>query len=89
MKQQIKKKESFGSSAIDHFNPPQGPDASKAINITISFEEALKLHLGIGQLLGHLNGYNRATAQGKRTALGLCVYTQQKRVAVYEAKLVK
>ncbi len=89
MKQQIKKKESFGSVAIDRFSPPQGDNAPKAINITISFEEALKLHLGIGQLLGHLNGYKRSTTQGKRAAVGLCVYTQLKRVTIYEAKLAK
>jgi hypothetical protein len=27
--------------------------------VIISFEEALKLHLGLGQILGKLNGYNR------------------------------
>jgi hypothetical protein len=38
-------------------------------------------------LLGHLNGYNRSTADGKRTAVNLCVYTQQQRVAVVEGKI--
>lgn len=57
------------------------------MNLVISFEEALKLHLSLGQALGKLNSYNRATVGGKRSAINLCVYTQKKRITVNEAKL--
>lgn len=85
----VKRKSTFGSSYIDHFSPALPEGTPKAINVTLSFEEALKLHLSLGQLLGHLNGYNRSTSDGKRMAVNLCVYTQQKRVAVVEGKIRK
>ena len=34
----------------------------------------MRLHLGLGQLLGKLNGYNRATKEGRESAVNLCVY---------------
>jgi hypothetical protein len=84
-----KRKSTFGSSYVDHFSPALSEATPKAINVHLSFEEALKLHLSLGQLLGHLNGYNRSTTEGKRTAVNLCVYTQQQRIAVVEGKVRK
>jgi hypothetical protein len=48
----IKRKKTFGSVTIDHFSPEMAAAAPVAINIHLSFEDALKLHLGLGQLLG-------------------------------------
>ena len=84
-----KRKSTFGSSNIDHFSPALPVGTPKAINVTLSFEEALKLHLSPGQLLGHLNGYNLSTSYGKRMAVNLCVYTNPKRIAVVEGKIRK
>lgn len=84
-----KRKSTFGSSNIDHFSPVLPEGTPKAINVTLSFEEALKLHLSLGQLLGHLNGYNRSTSDGKRMGVNLCVYTNPKRIAVVEGKIRK
>lgn len=84
-----KRKSTFGSSYIDHFSPALPEVTPKAINVQISFEEALKLHLSLGQLLGHLNGYNRSTSDGKRMGVNLCVYTKQQRIAVVEGKVRK
>lgn len=84
-----RRKSTFGSSSIDHFSPQLPEGTPKAINVVMSFEEALKLHLSLGQLLGHLNGYNRATTEGKRTAVNLCVYTDVSRIAVVEGKIRK
>jgi len=89
MPSNIKRKTTYGSSYIDHFSPALPEGTPKAINVILSFEEALKLHLSLGQLLGHLNGYNRSTADGKRTAVNLCVYTQAMRIAVVEGKVRK
>jgi hypothetical protein len=36
-----------------------------------------------------LNGYNRSTTEGNRTAVNLCIYTQQQRIAVVEGKVRK
>lgn len=57
----------------------------KAINCVISFEEALKLHLAIGQALAKLNSYDRSTKEGKRTAMTLCIHTDTNRIRVLEA----
>ena len=57
----IKKKITLGSARIDRFSPPLPEGTSKAINVHISFEEALKLHLSLGQALAQLNSYNRST----------------------------
>jgi hypothetical protein len=81
----IKNKATFGSAMIDHFSPKL-TDSPKAINVHVSFEEALKLHLSLGQALGKLNGYNRSTKQGRDAAVNLCIYTQQGRIAVVEGK---
>jgi hypothetical protein len=80
----IKRKKTFGSVTIDHFSPQPAAESPKAVNIHLSFEEALKLHLGLGQLLGHLNGYNRSTRAGRRSAVNLCVYPHKQRITVDE-----
>ena len=82
MPSEIKRKKTFGTASIDRFSPPIGEVVPPAINIHISFEEALKLHLGLGQLLGHLNGYNRNTKAGKRSAVNLCLFLEKKRVTI-------
>ena len=85
----VKRKETFGSAHVDFFSPALPDAVPPAMNMVLSFEEALKLHLSLGQLLGHLNGYNRSTSDGKRTAVNLCLYTKQKRIAVVEGRLKK
>jgi hypothetical protein len=82
----IKRKTSFGSVTVDHFSPPVASGLPTALNIHISFEEALKLYLGLGQLLGHLNGYNRKTRAGRRSAVNLCLYPQKQRITINEGR---
>jgi hypothetical protein len=64
MAKAIKRKSSFGTVTVNHFSPPVADGWPKAINVTLSFEEVLKLHLGLGQVLGRLNEYNRSTTGG-------------------------
>ena len=86
MAKKIRRKSTFGSANVDHFIPPIPEDWPKALNVNLSFEDALKLHLSLGQLLGHLNGYDRSTKDGKRSGVNLCVYTHKGRIAVVEGK---
>jgi hypothetical protein len=44
------------------------------LNVTISFEEALKLNLAIGECIRKLNSYKRSTTTGKRSALNLAIH---------------
>jgi hypothetical protein len=57
------------------------------LNIEIDFEEALKLHLAIGECIRKLNSYNRSTRAGKCTALNLAIHLSKGRVTINEAKL--
>lgn len=87
----IKTKQTFGGTEVAQIRPPVGTDTPvpPAMNIVISFEEALKLHLSLGQALAKLNSYNRSTTAGKRSAINLCLYTQKQRITVNEAQLPK
>lgn len=84
MSKEIKKKKTFGSVRVARFSPALPVDIPKAINIHISFEEAMRLHLGIGQALAKLNGYDRSTTRGRQTAVNLCLYTQAQRITINE-----
>ena len=89
MPTEIKTKQTFGRADVAQIRPAQGDDAPTAMNIIISFEEALKLHLSLGQALAKLNGYNRSTTKGKQSAVNLCLYPHKRRITVNEAQLSK
>ncbi len=54
------------------------------LNVTVSFEEALKLHLAVGECVRKLNSYKRSTRAGKRTALNLAIHFTKGRITVNE-----
>ncbi|HEY3966380.1 MAG TPA: hypothetical protein VGM05_17600 [Planctomycetaceae bacterium] len=70
----IKTNESFGTVTINSFSPRPTEGWPAAINVTIGFEEALKLHLGIGQLLGKLNGCNCDSKASRDWAVNVWIY---------------
>lgn len=86
-KQSIPTKESFGGCDIDHMRPAPGDGFPPALNVVISFEDALKLHLALGQALAKLNSYKRSTTAGRRSAVNLCVYPRASRITVNESRL--
>lgn len=83
---EIKKKETFGTVKVSRFSPKIA--SPKAINVYLSFEEALKLHLGLLQILGELNTYNRSTKAGKEAGVNLCVYTDLSSITINHGKTV-
>lgn len=87
MAKEIKTKSTFGTVRVDHFSPPLPEGTPKAVNIILSFEEALKLHMGLMQILGKLNGYNRNTREGKASAVNLCIFTDANRITINEDKV--
>lgn len=87
MAKEIKTKSTFGTVRVDHFSPPLPDGTPKGINVVISFEEALKLHIGLMQILGKLNGYNRNTRDGKASAVNLCIFTNDNRITINEDKV--
>jgi hypothetical protein len=45
---EIKTKKSFGGVTISHVSPPVTEAMPKAMNVHLTFGEALKLHFGLG-----------------------------------------
>src|SRR4051812_41854557 len=86
---EITTKKSFGGVTIAHISPPVDQVAPKAMNVHLSFEEALKLHFGLGQLLGRINSYNRSTSAGRRAAANVCIYPHKLRITLNEGRLRK
>lgn len=60
---------------------------TRVLNIEVKFEEALKIHLAIGECIRKLNSYKRSTSAGKRTGLNLAVHLSKGRLTINEAKL--
>ena len=87
MPTEIKTKKSFGTLDISRISPEPKPGSAKSMNILLSFEEALKLHFGLGQALAKLNSYNRSTTDGKRACVNLCVFPEIHRLTINEDKL--
>ncbi len=81
----------FGTCAYDRTSPARHELSAetKAINIHIPFDEALKFNLAVDECVRKLNSYKMSTKQGKRAALNLTVYFDQNRIAVNEGKLRK
>jgi len=78
----IPTKASFGSVRIDRISPAVPAGMPKALNVHISFEEAMRLHLGLSQALAKLNNYDRSTKAGRRSAVNLCIYLQAGRMTI-------
>ena len=85
----VSKSFSFGGCSLGRLSPKLeslGPE-TKVLNITLSFEDALKLNLAIDECVRKLNSYKRSTAAGKRSALNLAVHLDQARITINEGKL--
>jgi hypothetical protein len=87
-KKAIRKKDgSFGTAVVNHITPVSFTESQpKALNIVLSFEEALKLHLSVGQALASLNSYDRSTKAARETGMCLHLYDHG-RIMVTEAKV--
>lgn len=79
-------KKTFGGCNVDHIRPSLPPDTPRALNVIVSFDDALRLHLSLGQALAKLNSYKRSTKAGKASAVNICIYTDTNRITVNEGK---
>lgn len=80
---------SFGGCDFGKISPQRGvlsPNTA-VLNVTLSFEDALKLSMAVDECVRKLNSYNRSTKDGKRTALNLAIHLDKDRVTVNEGKL--
>ena len=79
---------SFGGCDFNRTSPKLEAlsPATQVLNIEVDFEEALKLHLAIGECVRKLNTYKRSTKAGKRTALNLAIHLSKGRVTINESR---
>ncbi len=82
----IQTKTSYGGGDIAAVSPTNASEKVNTLKVSLTFEEALKIHLGLGQALGKLNSYNRATKAGKQSCVSLVFYLGKGRVRVVEDK---
>lgn len=78
------KRSSCGSCDSIGRSPSQLTSKSKALNVKVSFEEALKLKAAVDECVTRLNRKNRATKAGRSASLRLIVYLDKDRVQVVE-----
>jgi hypothetical protein len=86
-KVRVLKDGAFGACSYEKTSPQQLAQTTRAVNMVLSFEEALKLNLAIDEGVRKLGRYNRATKTGKRAGLMLIVHFDKKRIRVQEGKL--
>lgn len=83
------KTRSFGACSFGKTSPPIGnlKAGTKALNVHLSFENAMKLNLAIDEGVRQLNSYNRATKDGKAATVKLTIYLEKGRITVTEGKM--
>jgi len=82
MAKAARQKASYGGCTIGRFSPEVKEGWPKAINISLSFEEAMKLNLAIQARLLDINRLNRSTKAGRAAAVNLCIFTDVRRLTV-------
>jgi hypothetical protein len=86
MAKQAKKKQSYGGCTVARFSPEVGPTWPTAVNVVLTFEEAMKLSLSLQHRLLDINALNRSTREGKAQAVNLCLYPDRRRMTVNAGK---
>lgn len=88
MESEIKTKTSqFGACTFGKTSPAELNAENLALNVMVSFEEALKLSLAIDECDRKLNSYNRATTDGENAALMMVIHLDKRRIRVLDGKL--
>lgn len=84
-----KKSFSFGTCSFARTSPNRGSlsGTTKILNVSLTFEEGLKLSLAIDECLRKLNSYKRSTKSGKNMGLNIAIHLEQERITVNEQKV--
>ncbi len=83
----VLKRDSFGACSFERLSPSELATSTPALNVVMSFEEALKLNLAIHECVRKLGRYNRARAEGKKAALMMVIHLDTRRVRIQEGRL--
>ena len=78
----MKTKKTFGTVNVNQIRG----QASKAVNMILSFEESAKLSIALEAALMNLSTFDHRTKDGKRAGINLCLFPDEKRITVNPAK---
>lgn len=84
-----KKRKSFGGATAARVTPSGAQHGAQMqrIDVHLSFEEALKLHLGLGELLGALNRRSNKGSSRRKPAAKIRIDLATHRVALFRKSL--
>ncbi len=91
VKKTARKKEfSFGSVHVVN-DPPKGLQAAgiKSVNLLLSFEDVLKLHIALQAAVLDLNSYDRGRVEGKNKGVNLCYFPEDNYITVKREDIPK
>ena len=80
-----KKPYSFGGATIADMSPARSDikRSTKTINLSLTFEEALKLNLALDESVRRLNKMNRSTSEGRGMMTKLILHLDKDRLVVH------
>lgn len=84
-----KKRKSFGGATVAAVTPADVQALPRRINLHLSLEEAMKLHLSLGQLLGKLSGRGSPASAGggRKPAARIRVDFERRRLSLFKRPL--
>jgi hypothetical protein len=90
MKHSAAKQRSFGTCRYERTAPPKGhlSPETKVLNIELSLDEALKLHVAIDHCIKRVRKFEENGQVGRRAAVNMAVHLNTQKIAVTEAKLL-
>lgn len=83
------KTDTYAAVTVDHFIPKPADEWPKVINACLSYDEALKLHMGLQARLQEMSRFHRGDAAGKREAVVISFRHPISRVVVMKGKTRK
>lgn len=83
----IPTKSSFATCAYAHTSPARQKLSGKTriLNVVVSYEEALKLNMGLQAALLQISRYKFSTKEGKMAAITVAVHLDQDRLSLHES----
>jgi hypothetical protein len=87
LKPREKRAQSYGAVFLDQITPPIPVTGRKPIEIDITLEEGLKLHLALLQALSELNRLDRRSPQARARGIRLALYPDKNRLMVEQGSV--
>jgi len=87
LKPREKRAQTYGAVYLDQIAPPIPVTGRKPIEIDITLDEGLKLHLALLQALSELNRLDRRSPRSRARGVRLSLYPDQNRLMVEQGSV--